>query len=348
MLSFSPIRFSSFLVVFLSLGSLFAQETKLVRVGILGVDNYQSVAYTQLFNDPKAAGDLAGLKVVAAYPSTPSNDIPESVDSLPKWKEALSKYGVKMVSSVDELLANCDVVMIMSLDGRRHLAEATAVLKAGKRLYIGRPIAANFSDAVAIIRLSEQTKTPCWTSSQHRFSPGFIGMKNHPEVGNVLGCEMYGGCPTVPHHSELYWHALHSIETIYSIMGPGCVSVSCVSTPVAESITGIWSDGRVATYRGIKKGAVKYSGTVFGEKGVSVAGIYGHGVPVKGIVPTNDKYMGYEGIAIEIAKFFKGGAVPVSTNETMEILAFMEAAHESKSKNGANVQISEMMKRAQK
>ncbi|NBY00532.1 MAG: gfo/Idh/MocA family oxidoreductase, partial [Planctomycetes bacterium] len=219
MLSFSPIRFSSFLVVFLSLGTLFAQETKLVRVGILGVDNYQSVAYTQLFNDPKAAGDLAGLKVVAAYPSTPSNDIPESVDSLPKWKEALSKYGVKMVSSVDELLANCDVVMIMSLDGRRHLAEATAVLKAGKRLYIGRPIAANFSDAVAIIRLSEQTKTPCWTSSQHRFSPGFIGMKNHPEVGNVLGCEMYGGCPTVPHHSELYWHALHSIETIYSIMG---------------------------------------------------------------------------------------------------------------------------------
>ncbi|NBY03274.1 MAG: hypothetical protein EBQ87_15045, partial [Planctomycetes bacterium] len=120
------------------------------------------------------------------------------------------------------------------------------------------------------------------------------------------------------------------------------------STPVAESITGIWSDGRVATYRGIKKGAVKYSGTVFGEKGVSIAGIYGHGVPVKGIVPTNDKYMGYEGIAIEIAKFFKGGAVPVSTNETMEILAFMEAAHESKSKNGANVQISEMMKRAQK
>jgi len=348
MLSLLSSRFLAFLVLFLSFGTLFAQETKAIRIGILGVDNYQAVAYTQLFNDPKATGDLAGLKVVAAFPSTSSNDIPESVDSLPKWKEALGKYGVKMVASVDGLLANCDVVMIMSLDGRRHLAEATPVLKAGKRLYIGRPLAADFSDAVAIIRLSEKTKTPFWTSSQHRFSPGFIGMKNHPEVGNVLGCEMYGGCPTVPHHSELYWHALHSIETIYSIMGPGCVAVSCTSTPIAESITGTWADGRVATYRGIKKGAVKYSGTVFGEKGVSVSGIYGHGIPVKGIVPTNDKYMGYEGIAIEIAKFFKGGPVPVSANETLEILAFMEAAHESKSKNGVNIQIADMMKKEQK
>jgi hypothetical protein len=101
MLNFHLFRFTAFLVLVLSFETLFAQEIKPVRVGILGIDNYQSVAYTQLFNDPKATGDLAGLKVVAAFPSTPSMDIPESVDSLPKWKEALSKYGVKMVASVD-------------------------------------------------------------------------------------------------------------------------------------------------------------------------------------------------------------------------------------------------------
>ena len=65
---------------------------------------------------------------------------------------------------------------------------------------------------------------------------------------------------------------------------------------VVESITGVWSDGRVATYRGIKKGALKYSATVFGDKGVSVAGIYGHGVPVKGVVPTIDVLVNNAGI----------------------------------------------------
>ncbi|MCY2967052.1 MAG: hypothetical protein NT069_26025, partial [Planctomycetota bacterium] len=138
---------------------------------------------------------------------------------------------------------------------------------------------------------------------------------------------------------------LHSIETLFTIMGPGCESVRCVSTSTAESITGVWADGRVATYRGIKSGVLKYSATVFGDKGVSTAGIYGHGVPVKGVVPTDDKYMGYEGIAIEMAKFFKGGELPVSHAETLEIFAFMEAARESKRQNGASILVSDVLKR---
>lgn len=323
-----------------------ADDTKPVRVGVLGLDNYQAVAYTQLFNDPKASGDLAGLRVVAAFPGSASEDIPESRDSLPKWKAAIVEYKVELVGSIDELLRRCDAVMIMSLDGRKHLEQATAVLKAGKRLYIGRPLAASLPDAVAIMRLAVQTKTPCWSSSQHRFSPGFIGMRNHPEVGRVLGCDVYGGCQTEPHHAELYWHGVHGIETLYTIMGPGCVSVTCTSTPYAESITGTWSDGRVGTYRGIKKGSLKYSATVFGEKGVSVAGVYGHGMPVQGVVPTNDKYMGYEGIAIEMAKFFKGGPTPVSATETLEIFAFMEAAHESKRQKGVAVRVADVLEKA--
>ena len=39
-----------------------------VRVGILGMDNYQAVEYVAFFNNPKAEGDLAGLRVTAAYP----------------------------------------------------------------------------------------------------------------------------------------------------------------------------------------------------------------------------------------------------------------------------------------
>jgi predicted dehydrogenase len=324
---------------------VFAQDKPPVRIGVLGLDNYQAVAYSQIFNDTKATGDLAGLRVVAAYP-VGSPDIEESVQGLPKWKEQIGKFGVELVGSIDELLARCDAVMIMSLDGRTHLEQATPVLKAGKPLYIGRPLAASLKDAVSIYELAKETKTPCWSSSQHRYSPGFSGMRNHPEVGKVLGCDVYGGCPAEPHHPELFWHAVHGIETLQTIMGPGCVSVTCNSTPYAESITGIWSDGRVGTYRGIKQGALKYSATVFGDKGVSTAGVYGHGVPTKGIVPTNDEYMGYKGIAIEMAKFFKGGPTPVSPEETLEVFAFMEAAHESKRLGGQSVKLDAVLKAA--
>jgi predicted dehydrogenase len=332
-----------------------AQAADPIKIGILGFDNYQAVEYVQFFNNPKAEGDLAGLRVVAAYPVT-SPDYPESAALTERWqKQMLSLYqnptdpkdavpSVALVGSIDELLTRCDAVMIWSLDGRQHLPQATAVLKAGKRLFIGRPLAASPSDAVAIMKLAAETKVPCWSTSQHRYSPGFFGMRNHPEVGRVLGCDVYGGYDVKAAEADKFTRALHSIETLYTIMGPGCVKVSCTSTPTVESITAVWSDGRVGTYRGVKDGAVKYSATVFGDKGVSTAGIYGHGVPVKGIVPTDDKYMGYGGLAVELAKFFKTGQAPVTAAETLEIFALLQAAEESKTQNGAVVPLSNLLK----
>jgi predicted dehydrogenase len=327
-----------------------------VRVGVLGLDNYQSVAFAQLFHvpmtekvlarlDPQAQEvakaamkELEGVRVTVAV-AIGSPDIPDSVKNLPQWVERFGKMGIPIVPTVEEALAQCDSVLIMTLDGRKHLDLARKALAAKKRTFIARPMAATLADVREIFRSAEENNTPVWSSSQHRFSPGFAGMKNHPEVGKVLGVDVYGGCETEPHHPELVWQAVHGIETLYTMMGPGCESVRCVSTPYAESITGVWKDGRVGTFRGIKQGKVKYSATVFGDAGVSTAGIYGHGAPVQGMVPTKDRYVGYESIAVEIAKFVKGGPAPVSPEETIEVFTFMDAAAQSKAKGGEPVTI---------
>ena len=51
---------------------------------------------------------------------------------------------------------------------------------------------------------------------------------------------------------------------------------------------------------------------------------------------------------MEMAKSFKGGPVPVPAAETLEIFAFMEAAHESKRQKGAAIQVAEILAKAQK
>jgi predicted dehydrogenase len=314
-----------------------AEPAAPIRVGVIGLDNYQAVAFTQLFHDPKAAGDLAGIRVVAAFPAG-SPDIAESVRELPKWTKDIQTYGVSIVDSPEAVLEKVDAVLVMSLDGRAHLGQLKAVLKARKPVYVGRPLAANLADAVAIFRLAREHDTPLFSCSQHRFSPGFIGMRNHEEVGTVLGCDVYGGCPREPHHPDLVWHAIHGVETLYTIMGPGCVSVTRTSTDKAELVTGVWQDGRVGTYRGIREGALKYSATVFGSKGVAPAGIYGYAAPVRGVVPPG-RYMAYEATAVEIAKFFKTRKPPVSAAETTELFAFLEAAEESKRQGGVPVKL---------
>lgn len=339
-------RFYSLLAILFASGSPVAAAEP-IRVGIVGLDNYQAVAFTELFHNPKVDGDLKGIKVVTAFPAG-SSDIPESVRELPKWIDAIQKLGVEVVKTPEEVLKGCDAVLVMSVDGRAHLEQLKPILKAGKPVYVGRPLAASLADAVEIFRIAAEHKTPIFTCSQHRFSPGFIGMRKHDDVGEVVGVDVYGGAPREEHHPDLFWHAIHGVETLYTIMGPGCVSVSRTSTETADVVAGVWKDDRVGTFRGIRKGAPKYSATVFGSKGVSTAGIYGHGVPVKGVVPTNDKYMGYEATAIEIAKFFKTGKPPVSADETIEIFAFLEAAEESKRMKGAPVKLADVLAKAKR
>lgn len=324
-----------------------AQEAgKPIRVGVIGMDNYQCVEFAQFMNNPQAAGEFAGLRVVAGYPGG-SPDLAESREGLPKWIAQIQRFGVKVVDTLPEVLKQVDAVLVMSLDGRTHLSLVRPAIEAGKPTYIGRPLAASLEDAVRIFRLAEQKKVPVFSCSQHRFSPGFHDMRNHPEVGKVLGCEVHGGCPLDPTHPDLFWHGIHGIETLYTIMGLGCESVTRVQTPVTEFVTGTWKDGRVGTYRGIHQGAITYQALVYGTQGIIPSGKYGGYAPVKGVYPEG-KYAGYEPLARQISAFFKTGKLPVAPEETLEIFAFMEAAHESKRRGGAPVTLASVLARARR
>ncbi len=58
------------------------------------------------------------------------------------------------------------------------------------------------------------------------------------------------------------------------------------------------------------------------------------------------KYEGYDPLLFSIVHFFRTGIAPVTPEETLEIYAFMEAADESKRRNGADVTIKEVMDKA--
>src|SRR5262249_29620701 len=137
-----------------------AQETKPLRVGIIGLDTSHVEAFTGLLNDPKAKGDLAGVRVVAAYRGG-SQDIPDSRNRLEGFTNKLrDKSGVEIVDSIDELLKKVDVVLLESVDGRPHLKQALPVLKAHKPLFIDKPVAGSLADAIALFDLAREYGTP--------------------------------------------------------------------------------------------------------------------------------------------------------------------------------------------
>jgi predicted dehydrogenase len=303
---------------------------KAVRVGIIGLDTTHVVAFTELLNSPKAKGDLAGFRVVAAYRGG-SDDIPDSYKRLDKFTRTLrEKFKVEIVDSIDELLKKVDVVLLESVDGRPHLKQVIPVLKAGKPVFIDKPVAGSLADAILIYELARKYKVPCFSSSSLRFSPGILGMRDSPKVGKVLGCDAYGPCSLEPHHPDLFWYGIHGVEVLFTIMGPGCEKVARVQTKGCELVTGTWRDGRVGTFRGVRGAPAEYGATVFGSKGVAPSG----------------RYAGYRPLVEEICKFFRTGKAPVSAEETLEIYTFMEAADESKRRGGAPVLLRDVRERA--
>lgn len=303
---------------------------RLLRVGMIGLDTSHVIAFTNLINDPKATGDLADVEVVAAFPGG-SPDLPASRDRVEGYTEQLRQRGVEIVDSIETLLTKVDAVMLESVDGRPHLEQARPVIAAGKPLYIDKPMAGSLRDALEIARLAKEKNVPVFSSSSTRFSPGVFDLREgNEQLGSVRGCAAFSPCSIEPHHPDLFWYGVHGVEILFTIMGPGCREVTRVKTAGTDLVVGVWEDGRVGTFRGIRDGKAEMGAVVFGSKSIGPAGKYG----------------GYGPLVEHVARFFKTGKPPVAMEETIEIIAFMEAADESARQGGRPVRLADVIEAA--
>lgn len=292
-----------------------------LSVGVIGLDAHAR-AWARILNAPDAEGELSDMKVVAGYAGG-SPDIPQSQELLKRGIEAFKELGIPVVETISKLLEKVDVVMVLSIDGRAHLAQAKEVIEAGKPVFIDKPLAGSLADAKEIYRLSREHDVPCFSSSSLRFAPGTQAVLDDPKVGKILGCNAHSPCAIEPHHPDFFWYGIHGVETLFTIMGPGCQTVTRVHAEHTDVAVGLWEDGRIGTFRGHRAGPHAYGATVYGESGIVQAG----------------EFEGYEPLLVEIVKFFKTGVPPVSAEETLEILAFMEAADQSKEQGGRPVEL---------
>lgn len=323
-------RIDLFLIVFfvlaipgISFGQTESRET--IRVGVIGLDTSHAPAFAKMLNDPNAAENVSGCKVIAAYPFG-SPDIASSTSRIPKYTKEFEEMGIEITKSIPELLEKIDCVLLETNDGRPHLAQAKMVIDAGKTLFIDKPIAGSLEDATAIFRYAKEKKVPVFSSSSLRYMTMAQDVRGG-KFGKVFGVSTYSPCSLEKTHPDLFWYGIHGVEILYTVMGPGCESVTRTSTADFELVTGVWSDGRIATFRGVRAGASGYGGTAFCEKGIVNLGKYG----------------GYKPLLVEIVKFFKTGKPPVDPAETIELYAFMAAADTAK-KTGKAVRLDSLLK----
>ena len=299
-----------------------------VRVGIIGLDTSHVLAFTQALNATNPAPEYAGFRVTAAYPEG-SPDIVSSTNRVPDYTAKVKAMGVEIVDSIEALLARTDVILLESNDGRPHLEQALPVFKAGKRVFIDKPVAGSLADAVMIFDAAKRAGVPVFSASSLRYTDKAQDIRSGKH-GAVVGAEAFSPCALEPTHPDFFWYGIHGVEQLFTLMGTGCVSVVRVSTLDTDVAVGTWADGRVGVFRGNRGSNAGYGAEAFMKKGVQRV----------------DDYKGYGALLAEIVTFFKTGVAPVAPEETLEIFAFMEAADESKRRGGVPVTLSEVMDKA--
>ena len=296
--------------------TLFNGQTNMHRVGIIGLDTSHASEFIKTLNNAKQTNTYKGYYVSVAYPYG-SKTIKSSYSRIDQYTKEAKEHGVTIAASVDELLRNCDVVLLETNDGSLHLEQATRVFKSGKKVFIDKPAAAKMQDVISIYKLAKQYNTPMFSASSLRYIDKAQKVRSNA-FGKVLGATAFSPATIEPSHTELFWYGIHGVELLYTVMGTGCVSVSQTSTADTDVVVGTWADGRIGVFRGTRNGKHDYGGIVHAEK----ATVY------------IDQYDGYIPLLKEIIEFFETGTSPVNAAETLEIYAFMDAAARSKANKG--------------
>lgn len=299
-----------------------------LKIGIIGTDTSHVPAFTKLLNDKNDPNHIPGARVVAAFKGG-SADVESSRTRMDRFAEEIStKYGVELVNSIEELCRKVDAVLLESVDGRPHLAQIKPVLAAKKPVFVDKPFAASYRDAAEIVRLAKAAGVPVFSSSSLRYAADVQAIKNSEKHGGIVGAFAYGPENLEPHHPDLFWYGIHAVETLYTLMGPGCESLTRIKTESGDLVTGKWKDGRIGTMRGLIQGKQDYGAVAFGQKATLATPL-----PMK---------VDYRPLLVEIIKFFQTGVPPIQPEETLEIMAFMEAADLSKARGGVAVMLTEI------
>jgi hypothetical protein len=108
---------------------------------------------------------------------------------------------------------------------------------------------------------------------------------------------------------------------LFAILGRGCQDVTRTAAADADVVTCRWSDGRIGTMRALRPSS-EYGAVIFRKNAKRQE------FEMKTVTPIARR------LDEEIVKFFQTKVPPVPNDETLELIAFLDAAQRSKDDGG--------------
>ena len=131
-----------------------------------------------------------------------------------KARSYAERHGVpRWYTDAQELIDDAEVNAIyVATPPSSHATYAIMAMKAGKPVYVEKPLASNYEDCIRVNRVSEQTGIPCFVAYYRRNLPYFQKVKQLVEqgtIGDVINVQIRFSWPPRPldyaHPENLPW-----------------------------------------------------------------------------------------------------------------------------------------------
>lgn len=285
-----------------------------LKIGMIGLDSSHCQWFAETFNIPDSENYIPGIKIIKAVP-VGTKEVVCSWTRVEKFTQVLADAGAEIVNSISEL-GDLDAYIITSVLGAQHLEQFKELVKFKKPVFIDKPLANSYSDACEIAEIAKKHNIPLMTFSDNRFDPEVLKLKEAVD-DPVSTCESFGSVSYMPGYRDYFWYGIHTVETLFAFMGCGIESVQTIEAGDTTILIGRWSDGRSGIARCYQKINGFGCNVNFGKK-------------LQSCVLSYDTSYAME----TIISFLRTGVSCVTMEESLDIMAFLEAASRSREAGG--------------
>ena len=264
----------------------------MIKVGFIDyfLDEWHANEYPNLF-----AQQSDNVKVTCAY-----GHIQPPMEGKISNEEWAEKKGIELKKTIEDVIADSDCLVVLSPDNpEMHEELCKLPLSSGKRTYVDKTFATSKAEAERIFENADKNNTKCYSSSALFFADEYQNL-NTKAITSVqtMGSGVFSN------------YAIHQVEPIVKVMGPGAKRVMCVGT-ITPAFVIEYADGRQARFS-------HFTCTPF------TMSISYSDKPEHSHLKVESNFFG--NCIKSMINFFETGEIPVAHENTIEVIAILEAA----------------------
>ncbi len=279
------------------------------KVAVIGLDTSHSVEFIKRMQAPECPEDqrVSGLRATACLRfETPF----QNKDGLDARQKQLEGWGVKVTERFEEAVADCDSVMAEINDPAYHLEYFMKCAALGKPLYLDKPMADTIKSGREIAALAAARQLNMMSSSSLRYVTALV--EACAKIPQPLQAATFGPLGKAPAGSSIVWYGVHAFEMLERAMGRGAASMTVAKDRAGVVCDVEYADGRRGVVE-LTEGNYSYGGTLRGANNTAAAFVV-------------DMSRAYTLQLVEIEKFFRTGKAPLAIEDTVEVMAMLDAA----------------------